>query len=268
MSAGRWRDPASGGVLDEAEAIGRLAAADIALLGERHDSAEDHRWQAGVIAALAARGPLAVGLEMLPRSARPQLDALVAGSLSFAQFVEVSDWARVWGFDPGLYRPIFDVCRARGIPMFGLNVPRALVKRIRAEGWDALPEGERVWLSPAAPASGACRRYLFAMTGGARPGRAARAPEDPAFDSFARAQGVWDRAFACALAEARGRDPTRRLVGVIGRGHLEYGFGVPAQLRHLGAGSAATALPGDGGAVPGEGPIADLVFDRAEPPGG
>jgi len=58
-----WTDPATGAALDAAAALDRLAAARVVLLGERHDSARDHRWQAAVIAALAARRPaLVVGI--------------------------------------------------------------------------------------------------------------------------------------------------------------------------------------------------------------
>lgn len=264
MSAGFWRDP-TGAPVSREEALNRFAAAEVALLGESHDSARDHLWQAELIRALGARMDagrgVRVGLEMLPWTAQPALDAFLAGNLSFSGLLAEVRWAEVWGFDPALYQPIFEACRSGGLPMFGLNVARPLVKMVRHGGWAALPEAERAWLSPAAPASPAYRDYLFAMTGGARPDRAAASPDDPAFDGFVRAQQVWDRAFACRLAQARRSDPGRLALGIVGRGHLEYGHGVPAQLRDLGIGGVLVALPGAGGALPGPGPIADLVFE-------
>jgi uncharacterized iron-regulated protein len=254
-----WRD-ATGARLDEAAALDRLAAGRVALLGERHDRAEDHRWQARLVAGLASRRALVLGFEMLPRAARPALEAFGAGDLGFDGLVEATDWARVWGFDPGLYRPLFETARARGLPMRGLNVDRGLVTTIGRDGWEALPEAERGWLSPARPASPAYRRYLFAVTGGARPGRAAQAPDDPAFDRFARAQGVWDRAFACALAEALRERPGALAVGVIGRGHMEHRLGVVEQLDDLGVSPTVVALPdAPETPPPAAGPIADLV---------
>lgn len=140
--------------------------------------------------------------------------------------------------------------------MRGLNIDRPLVSLIGREGWDALPEAERGWLTPAVPAGTDYRRYLFEATGGVRPGRTAQSPEDPAFDRFVRAQQAWDRAFACALAEAQAERPEALAVGIIGRGHLEYRLGVPPQLEDLGVGPILVALPS---APEGPGPIADLL---------
>ncbi|MBA3325346.1 MAG: ChaN family lipoprotein, partial [Rhodobacteraceae bacterium] len=103
----------------------------------------------------------------LPRRVRPALDALTAGRLDLAAFLEATAWAKVWGFDADLYAPLFEICRDLRLPMRGLNVERALVTAIGRDGWSALPGAERGWLTPARPASPAYRRYLFAVTGGA-----------------------------------------------------------------------------------------------------
>jgi len=46
-----------------------------------------------------------------------------------------------------------------------------------------------------------------------------------------------------ALAAARRQRPDALVVGIIGRGHLEYGYGVPHQLADLGIPDAAVLLP-------------------------
>ena len=234
-----WLEPATGARLTHSEALARLAGGRVALLGEHHHRAADHRWQAAVIAGLAAlRAEVAVGFEMFPRRAQPALDAWGAGGLDEAGLLERTRWQEVWGFAPELYLPLFRLCRDLRLPMLGLNVDRSLVSLIGREGWDALPPAERAWLTPARPASSAYRRYLFEVTGGVRPGRAAAGPDDPAFDRFVRAQQAWDRAFACAIAAALADAPGRLVVGIIGRGHLEHGHGTPAQLPT--SGSAAS----------------------------
>jgi uncharacterized iron-regulated protein len=259
VTAGCWLAPATGRRLDEPAALSRLAAGPVALLGETHDRAADHLWQARVVAGLADRGDLAVGLEMLPRRAQPALDAWVAGALDEAGLLAQSRWSAVWGFDPGLYMPILRLCRDRRLPIRALNLDRPIVSLVGRDGWAALPAEERAWLSPAAAATPAYRRYLFEITGGARPGRTATSAEDPAFDRFVRAQQTWDRAFACAIAATLAETPGRRVAALIGRGHLEYGFGTPAQLVDLGIAGATVALPG-GGAADDRRPVADLVF--------
>ena len=50
-----------------------------------------------------------------------------------------------------------------------------------------MPEDTRGGLTPACPATPEYRQYLFDITGGPRPDRAAQTPDDPAFDRFVRA---------------------------------------------------------------------------------
>ena len=80
------------------------------------------------------------------------------------------------------------------------------------------------------------RAYIGRLTGRA---------EHEVTDRFLRAQMVWDRAFACNIAAALGAGPTapRLVVGIIGRGHLEYGYGTPYQLGTLGVSRSAVLLP-------------------------
>ena len=62
---GQWLAPTAAAprLLPAAELLGWMAEAQAVLLGERHDSAEDHRWQLQVLAQLHARRPaLALGL--------------------------------------------------------------------------------------------------------------------------------------------------------------------------------------------------------------
>ena len=68
------------------------------------------------------------------------------------------------------------------------------------------------------------------------------------FQRFVQAQITWDRAMAEAMAAALGDDDGPLLVGVVGRGHVEYGYGIPHQLRDLGVDRIVTALPIEVGA--------------------
>jgi hypothetical protein len=67
-----------------------------------------------------------------------------------------------------------------------------------------------------------------------------------------------------AIAGAR-RDGRRPLVvGIMGRGHVEYRDGVPHQLAALGVDDVATALPWHAGDCPAQGSgIADVLFGLA-----
>jgi uncharacterized iron-regulated protein len=176
----------------------------------------------------------------------------------------------VWGFDPQLYLPLFHFCRQQRVRMLALNCHRPLVTRVGKEGWDAIPVPERDGLTPARTALPAYRDYLFNITGGAGPSRTATSAGDPAFDRFVRAQQTWDRAFACNIANALAGPRPPLVIGIIGRGHLEFGYGTPYQLRDLGISQVAVLLPSeDAMHDPAKSTgIADAVFrlDTPEPP--
>ena len=270
MKAGIWKDGETGAAISEAEALERLVASRAVLLGEQHDRPEDPLWQAAVLDRLGdLRDEIVVGFEMFPRSVQPALDAWVTGGVSLEEFLAASRWSEVWGFDAGLYAPVFEVCRNRRLPMLAMNVERPVVSLVGRDGWAALPAAERDWLSPARAAPPGHRRYLFDMTGGARPDRTARSPRDPVFDRFVRAQQVWDRAFACALAGALAARPAALAVGILGRGHAEYGFGTPDQLEDLGVAPVVVALPErpHPWPAPVDRPVAELLYVHPMPDG-
>ena len=246
--AGSWIEPATGGVIEHAALLERVAGRQVVLLGETHDRFDIHRWQLHVAAGLLARrGNIAMGFEMFPRRVQPVLDEWVAGGLSTAEFLEKVEWKTVWGFDAALYLPLFQFCRQFGVPMLALNCHRPLVTRVGKEGWDAIPEDERDGLTPSKPASVAHRQYLFDLTGGGRADRQVTGPQDPAFDRFVRAQQTWDRAFACNIAKALDRAEPPLVIGIIGRGHLDFGHGTPYQLADLGIEDVSILLPSDAG---------------------
>ncbi|MBC8158742.1 MAG: ChaN family lipoprotein [Rhodospirillales bacterium] len=250
-----------------------MAARPVVLLGETHTSPDDHRWQMQVLAAVHSRAPnLSIGFEAFPRRVQPVLDRWVAGELSKRRFLAEVGWGDVWGFEPALYMPLFDFARMNSVPMIALNVDRALVSRVGREGWDAVPRDEREGVGDPAPPNPAYVVSLGRVY--AQHKKKEDAPpqdEDPAFARFVQAQLTWDRAMAEAIAAARKKHAAGPLVGIIGRGHLEYGYGVPHQLSDLGIDDAAVAVTwtderdcaemlADGGV-----PVADVVFGvRAE----
>ncbi|WP_449396464.1 ChaN family lipoprotein [Devosia riboflavina] len=243
---GRWLDGTAGTGLTHGEVLARVAHHRVVLLGETHDRFDIHRWQLHICAGLLAqRSDIALGFEMFPLRCQPVLDRWVAGELSVADFLDQSEWDTVWRFDPELYLPLFNFCRQFRLPMLALNCERPLVTRVGKEGWDAIPEEERDGLTPAVPASLAHRQYLFDITGGGRSDRPVAEAADPRFDRFVRAQQTWDRAFACNIAKALDAGVAGQIVGIIGRGHMEYGHGTPFQLAQLGVEDTAILLPSD-----------------------
>jgi uncharacterized iron-regulated protein len=243
--ASRWAVPGAG-VRATPVLTASLARRRVVLLGEGHDIPEHHRWQLQTIAALHGQRPdLVLGFEMFPRSAQPVLDRWVAGALSEAELLRGTDWKAAWGFDAGMYLPIFHFARMNRIPMVGLNIDAALVREIGAVGFDAVPAQRREGLSRPAPALPAYEEFLFETFSrhpsgpdGSRPARG-----DPRFQRFVESQLVWDRAMAERITGVFAARPGALVVALMGTGHLMNGWGVPHQLRALGERDAVVLLP-------------------------
>jgi uncharacterized iron-regulated protein len=272
-AAGSWLEPATRRTVAGESILRRSANARIVLLGEVHDEADHHHWQLQVLAALHERNrPLVIGVEMLPRGAQPALDRWIAGAFSDAEFLEAVRWKETWGHDPALYLPAFHFARSHRIPMVALNVERSLVSRVARDGWGAVPAGERHGIGDPAPPVEAYRRSLASIfaahggsggngSGGTSAGGSDGGPADVRLERFTQAQLTWDRAMAEAIATAAATRPEATIVGIVGRGHLEHGWGIPHQLRDLDGAKPMVLLPvgEDEACAPAAG-LADAVF--------
>lgn len=261
-----WIDLKTGQSIDRRQLFGDLEAkSSVVLLGESHPDADHHRWQLYTVAALHGRGGnIVIGFEAFPRRLQGVLDDWVAGKLTDEAFLKASEWRQVWGYDASLYMPLFQFARINRIPMIALNVEQKLVARVGQQGWESVPPSEREGLSDPAPASPAYQRELahvylikksippgadpFSSPQGpsiAEPDEAAveEAVKQPEFKRFVEAQLTWDRAMAEALASAKRKFSNATIVGILGSGHVEGGYGVPHQLTDLGITQATSLLP-------------------------
>jgi uncharacterized iron-regulated protein len=270
VPVGTWRAP-GGAPLAAADVLQRAAKSSVVLLGETHDSAEHHRWQLQMLAALHAQRPnMVIGFETFPRRVQPALDRWIAGELSEAEFLTQSDWRNVWRMDPQLYLPLFHFARMNRIPMLALNVESGLTREITQKGYDAVAPEKREGIGRPAPPTDAYLDWLLPIWAkherpGAKGAKADRS--DPEFRRFVESQQTWDRAMAEALAAATKRPGAPLVVGVMGVGHIQQGFGVPHQLKALGLTDVVSLLPWDRDApckslVAG---LADAVFGVAAP---
>jgi uncharacterized iron-regulated protein len=254
VPVGQWRIVGDDGLHPAGtdEVVTRALAAGVVLLGETHDSAEHHRWQLQMLTALHARHPqMMIALEMFPRRVQPVLDRWVAGELDERSFLRLSEWQQVWGEDPSLYMPIFDFARMNRVPLLAVNVDRELIRSIAERGLEAVPAAEREIIgTPAAPSEeyeDMLRKSWRAHQDAADAAHASDPAVEPSgtddadFQRFVQSQLAWDRAMAQGIADARARQPSALVVGLMGSGHVMHGWGVAHQLRALG-GPVAVAL--------------------------
>ena len=264
LAPGSWYtvEPAGPRIAAPETLLRNVARSAIVLLGEHHDNPLHHAWQLETLAALHLFRPqMVIGFEAFPRRVQPVLDRWIAGELTAREFLEHSEWQKVWSFPAELYLPLFEFARLHRIPMIALNVDRALTEAVNARGWDAVPEDLKESVSrPAAPS----REYENRLFEVFKQHAKENSRGDPAFRRFVESQITWDRAMAQALA-GRARTPGAAaplVVGIMGAGHVDDGYGVPHQLRDLGVRDVTTLRPVDAkvdcSALKGR--LADAIF--------
>jgi len=240
----------------------RFQKAAYILVGEQHPNPCDHAAQAAILRRLVRSGirPV-IGLEMVPADRQDILDAFNRGKLAVGDLPRALDWPKTWGFDFALYAPIFEVARACDLPVFALNAPAGLARKVGHQGIGALSPAERAALPgdiiPPAPAQLETLREIQAMHAAmlapkGRPGR------DP-FAAFLTVQSLWDTQMASRARYARAFFG-RPVVILAGTGHVEGGFGIARRLTVLDPGATSISiLPWRGGPPPEAG-TADVFF--------
>jgi uncharacterized iron-regulated protein len=281
---GSWIDVKTGKAINRGDLYRDVVAKpSVVLLGEYHTDVDHHRWQLQTLAALHGRGGnVVIGFEAFPRRLQAVLDDWVDGKLTDDTFLKASEWRQVWGYDAALYMPLFQFARINRVPMIALNVERNLVSQVGQQGWENVPVAEREGLSDPAPASDAYQRelaHIYLLKKSLPPGTdplsvgasltpkepddaaVAEAVKQPDFQRFVAAQLTWDRAMAEAMAGARRKWPDATVVGILGAGHVENGYGVPHQLQALGVTDVKSFLPASiDSACTVAGGAADAVF--------
>lgn len=272
-----WTVPGSAsgsGKISVTDVIGRAARREVVLLGEAHDNPEHHRWQLQALAALHAERPdMVIGFEMFPRRVQKALDQWVAGELTETQFLAASEWNTVWSTDAAMYMPLFHFARMNRVPMVALNIDTRLRRSVATKGFAGVPENEREGVTAPAEPSNAYLDYLLPIYGehdraGRKKAGASAGRNDPDFRRFVEGQQLWDRAMAQGIHSALDRPRRPLVVGIMGSGHIKYGYGVPHQLKHLGVAEVGMLLPWNSGTSCEllTADIADAIFGTALAP--
>lgn len=224
-------DGHTGTQLPFAAVVARLKASRVVVVGEQHDQRTHHELQRRIVEVMCADGPgVVVGLEMLTWEKQPQLDAFNRGDVDAEGLRDSVDWKKAWGFDFGLYSPIFDVGHKGGARFVALNAPRDLVRALRQKGVDGLEPKQRQSLPELDFGDDLHRSWFKRIFSGAGH------PLKPAeLDGFYRAQVLWDEAMADRTARAS-LDGARQVVVIAGAGHVANGRGIPQRVeRRIGA---------------------------------
>jgi uncharacterized iron-regulated protein len=216
--AGRIWDVQAQRFVTEDEARSKVAAADIALLGETHDNPVHHEIQARLLAASTEHGPKpALAMEQIDLEWQQAVDRALADHATPDTIAEAGHVSQGWQWPR--YEPLVAYALEHGLPIVAANYSRARSKEVVAGGIGALPavEAQRLALEPAwTPERNArMRRALVEGHCG---------QDDPIIDRILQVQRVRDALMADAILSHP------RTVAIIGRGHARADLGVPLYL--------------------------------------
>jgi uncharacterized iron-regulated protein len=209
-------------LIAEDEALQKLQAARIVLVGEHHHNADHHLSQLAVIRALHNAGcKVAVGLEMFRRDSQQALDQWVAGHTSESRFKPI--YLDNWNFRWELYAPIFKFAKENRIPLVGLNVSRKITAQVAHHGFKSLNKDQKGALEGiTCNVTPQYRNFIGSAYG-------AHGHGNMKFEQFCEAQLVWDTAMAVYAIEYLEKHPHTTMVLLAGSGHARK-LGIPFQI--------------------------------------
>lgn len=229
-------DTAADKYLSVEEMIEKLLPADVVYVGETHTNHSHHLAQLDVLMQLHARNQsLVMGWEMFHSSQQPLLDAYTGGWLSEIEWLDAIYWQETWGHPYPYYKPILDYARGENIRIFGLNAPRSVVRGVRIEGKENMPEELAYWL-PAGfwnridiDIEQSYKEWFFET--------ARHMPDatDELMEGMFASQTAWNEIMAWNVVKAFNviPDPDLQVLVIVGSGHAIFKQGIPTRVTLL-----------------------------------
>lgn len=227
VSAGKIYSAREGSNISFQKMIKEMKESEFIYVGETHNSLPMHDIQSKIIQALYEQDRnLSIGLEMFPVSFQGALNKWSMAILSQDEFIRESRWYVNWNFNFGFYEKIFKLAKNNKIPLYALNAPRAIIRKIRMKGWDKLSDDEKKAVPEPDVSHEEHRvliRTIFEST--ELPHQMKGGGLDMVFEGLYRAQSAWDEVMAFNALQSREREG-RKIVVLVGSGHLLYNLGI------------------------------------------
>lgn len=208
----------------------QLFQAQIVYLGETHDHPLDHEAQLEILRQLNTREPnLTIALEMFQKPYQTQLDQYLKGTLTEAELLAQTEYPKRWGFDWDFYAPILRFAKANQIPLLAINTPSEVTRKVALTGLESLVPEDFKWIPPLAEIDTSNLAYRQRLSETYQSFHTAHGNSD-GFERFFQAQVLWDETMADAIAQYWLKNQNRRVVVLVGQGHLLYGDGIPSRI--------------------------------------
>ena len=239
--AGRIWGAREGRFITPDELAAGLVEADVVLLGEVHDNADHHAWQAWIIDAVSRQRrvrdpnapPGAVVFEHIRADQQPALDELAANrakpkaDVTTAEVFALLRWDESGWPSQDMFAPIFERALAWGLPIKAGEASRATMRAAAKSGASALDVSEHTRLGLAAALDAAAESDLLSEIEASHCGMIPKG----ALSNMAFAQRYRDAHLAAASADAAARHGASFLM--TGNGHVRRDRGVPWHLARI-----------------------------------
>ncbi len=211
----------------------RLHTTDVVYVGESHNDFAHHLAQLRVLENMHAHnGSLVMGWEMFHSSQQPLLDAYTGGWLPEVEWLDAIYWEETWGHAYPWYKPLLDFAREEHVRIFGLNAPREVVRGVRIEGEEGMPDDLAYWL----PAgfwlrlnieSEEAYKAWFMETARHMP-----TATDSMMEGMFNSQTAWNEIMGWNVVKAFNviPDPDLQVLVIVGSGHAIFGQGIPTRV--------------------------------------
>ncbi len=224
--------------------IRELKPVPFILVGESHDSLPAHELQARIIRALYEQDArLAVGLEMVAAARQEILTRWSLGELTDEEFLRTSKWYSAWGFHFGYYRPILAFAKENRIPLYALDTPQEVVGQFQMRDGEILSGTGKSVAARIDPAEENDRLLLRkTLESSGMPAAFKAAVLDSMFEDLYRAAAVRDKDMGTRSTAIQKKD-ARKVVVLVGAGHLMFGLGLNRQVQEKSGLTAKGIVP-------------------------
>lgn len=230
LDAGQYRVyDANGNLATLADILKAASASDALFLGENHDDAVGHAFQAEVfrqiVDAEMSKRRIGLTLEMFERDVQIVVDEYLTGLITENHFMLSS---RPWGNYKWDYRPLVELAKEKKLPVIAANAPRRYINMVSRNGRDALKGLSKEALRslpplPYAEPSAAYSAKFKALMG--------PSPEaQMGIDKILASQSLWDASMAHAVAKFLDKNKKGLAVHLNGSFHTESRLGTVEHL--------------------------------------
>lgn len=212
-----------------ADILKAASNSDAVFLGENHDDAVGHAFQAEVFKQIVEREmanrKIGLTLEMFERDVQVVIDEYLSGLITENHFLLSS---RPWGNYKWDYRPLVELAKEKKLPVIAANAPRRYINMVSRNGrnaLDGLSKDARKSLPPlpyAEPSAVYAAKFKALM---------GPSPEaQMGIDKILASQSLWDASMAHAVAKFLEKNKKGLAVHLNGAFHTESRLGTVEHL--------------------------------------